>query len=684
MSTAAGSTRLDDAALVAWTNDGLRAGDLDRVVEGLTELHRRHPANAALGQRLAMALNNRGARSARNGAVRAAEDDMRRALELVPDHPEALYNRARFLSAARQWREALAVLERLAALRPDDPEVALDHAEAAAMADIDGASAQLEACIARCVADGSVDPLRLATAHATLGRSADALAALVRADGPDALRLAAETGDRLREGDDWRAAREAFAIAAGFGGRGTRSPSLRAVIGSRFALPMVYRDHANLDAARASYETGLTQHVTEFDDARLAGCEPVLEQLAWTQQMLAYQGRDDRLPADLWGDWLDLALHRFAPRFMQAPLPLPGRAPRIGVVSSRLYRTVLGNYFGTWIGGLAEGGFEPVVFLVDTPADEITARITARAAATVRLAGSIESMAEAIQSARLDALLFPDVGIDPRTSVLAAMRLAPRQFAAWGHPETTGLRSIDAFISCASMEGPGAHEHYRESLLLLPGTGTEFLDPGEPAACMRADFDLPDDARVYLVPHVPPKLHPDCDAVFAAIAARDPRAILVLFAFDRPVVRETVLQRMTAALARAGADPVRQLRVMPLLARARFLGLCSVADVMLDTLHWSGGANTIDALRCRLPVVACPGPLMRGRQTLGMLQAIGLADELAASSPAAMAELASAIAGDRDRRAALAARIDERLPVLFDGRAALAALAAALHGAIGA
>ncbi len=99
---------------------------------------------------------------------------------------------------------------------------------------------------------------------------------------------------------------------------------------------------------------------------------------------------------------------------------------------------------------------------------------------------------------------------------------------------------------------------------------------------------------------------------------------------------------------------------------------------MLDTLHWSGGANTIDALRCGLPVVACPGRFMRGRQTLGMLREIGLDGELAADTPAAMAALATAIAGDRGRRADLARRIGERVPALFDGRAALAALATRL------
>jgi hypothetical protein len=48
-----------------------------------------------------------------------------------------------------------------------------------------------------------------------------------------------------------------------------------------------------------------------------------------------------------------------------------------------------------------------------------------------------------------------------------------------------------------------------------------------------------------------------------------------------------------------------------------------------------------------------------------------------------MADLAVAIASDRDRRATLAARIGERLPVLFDGREALRSLATQLRGVIG-
>jgi tetratricopeptide (TPR) repeat protein len=667
--------RLDDAALVGAANAALRAGDLDALIGALEALLRRHRDNDALRQRLAAAFNRRGALAAREGRLRAAEADVDRALALAPDLVDALFNRARFLASSRHWKRALADYRRLLALRPEDPEIVLDAAEAAALAGEPEGIARLAAAVAATAGAAAIDPIRRASALATLGESDAAVAALERAELAATPRLAAEPGDRLREGPDWRQARRAFALAAAAGAQGRRAPSLRSAIASRLALPMVYRSADDLAAARASYLEGLAGLATTFDAAALAPMEPALEQLAWTNQMLAYQGQDDRAPAAAYGRWLAGAAARFAPTFAEAPTYRPGRQLRVGLVSAGFYRSVLGNYFGSWIGGLADAGFEVSVFLVDTPVDDDTRRMTARARTTHALSGTIESMAAQLREARLDVLIHPDVGIDARCQVLAALRLAPRQLAGWGHPETTGLPTLDGFLSCAAMEPDDAQRHYAERLLLLPGAGTAFVDPGDPPRLSRADFGLPEDAHLYLVPHVPPKLHPDCDAVFARIAAADPRALLLTFRFDRPAVRTALAGRLTAALESAGADPGRQWRELPYLPRERFLGLCALSDVMIDTLHWSGGANTVDALRCGLPVVTCPGALMRGRQTLGMLHMLGLEPALSVDTPAALAERAVAVAADHDARARLGTTIRAAMPVLFDGRDALAALA---------
>src|SRR5438132_14246464 len=68
---------------------------------------------------------------------------------------------------------------------------------------------------------------------------------------------------------------------------------------------------------------------------------------------------------------------------------------------------------------------------------------------------------------------------------------------------------------------------------------------------------------------------------------------------------------------------------MRVLAQRRhddYLRINLVCDAMLDTMHWSGGNTSLDALACGLPMVALPGAFMRGRQSAGMLQLLGIAE----------------------------------------------------------
>ena len=47
--------------------------------------------------------------------------------------------------------------------------------------------------------------------------------------------------------------------------------------------------------------------------------------------------------------------------------------------------------------------------------------------------------ARAIRHARLDVLIYPEIGIDPVSYYLSFSRLAPVQAAWYGHPDTTGV-----------------------------------------------------------------------------------------------------------------------------------------------------------------------------------------------------------------------------------------------------
>ena len=88
-------------------------------------------------------------------------------------------------------------------------------------------------------------------------------------------------------------------------------------------------------------------------------------------------------------------------------------------------------------------------------------------------------------------------------------------------------------------------------------------------------------------------------------------------------------------------------------------------DVMLDTLHWSGGNTSLDALASGLPVVTLPGSLMRGRQSRAMLTILE-AGELIARDTEDYVERAVALGRDRDYRKAMSERIVANHGLLFD------------------
>jgi CRISPR-associated protein Csy1 len=247
------------------------------------------------------------------------------------------------------------------------------------------------------------------------------------------------------------------------------------------------------------------------------------------------------------------------------------------------------------------------------------------------------------------------------------------QCAGWGHPTTTGLPTIDWFLSSEAMEPEGAQAQYRERLALLPGLGTRYEFPSGEERGTRADFGLPEDKRLYLVPQSVFKIHPDNDELIADVLASDPAGVAVMFAAGPTGPIDAYVRRLKPVFASRGLATDRHLVFLPYMTHAAYLGVNRVCDVMLDTLHWSGGNTSLDALAMGLPVVTLPGSLMRGRQSLGMLRLMGQ-DALVASDAADYVRLAVGIASDRERRDALSAAIGESAGRLFGQDAPVEAL----------
>jgi predicted O-linked N-acetylglucosamine transferase (SPINDLY family) len=104
---------------------------------------------------------------------------------------------------------------------------------------------------------------------------------------------------------------------------------------------------------------------------------------------------------------------------------------------------------------------------------------------------------------------------------------------------------------------------------------------------------------------------------------------------------------------------------LPRMDRDAYLQVNRSCDVMLDTLHWSGGNTSLDALACALPIVTLSGEFMRGRQSYAMLKMMGL-DELIAQGKENYVAIALRLGTDSVWREAIRQRISQNTDKVFE------------------
>lgn len=444
-------------------------------------------------------------------------------------------------------------------------------------------------------------------------------------------------------------------------------------------LPWVYRDVDDLERWRSRYRDRLARFAGEASRYR-PDAASVLD-LERTNFLLAYQGRDDAELQRTLGGALDALLRQACPQYFERR-KRPARAKvRVGFASAFLYDCTVGRYFGSWIEGLDPARFEIVGFMLGAGADAYRARLARNCLAMQAVDLPVVDVAQRIIDAELDVLVYPEIGMEPRCRLLAGLRLAPRQLAAWGHPETTGSPEIDGYISCEAMEPPGASAHYTETLRVLPGIGVRYEAPAVAPPLSREELGIEAGRRAYACPHSAFKLHPDCDALFAGILERDPQGVLVLFHGQNagPAPIRHVVERTANALTARGIEARGQLRVLPQLTPTDFRRALRAMDVVVDPPHWSGGNTALDAIAMGVPLVTVRGELMRSRQAAAMLDSLG-AETCVASDVDSAAEIAVRIAGDAALRSRLSARLADGFTAAFGDRAPLGRLEEFLGG----
>jgi predicted O-linked N-acetylglucosamine transferase (SPINDLY family) len=570
------------------------------------------PSIAEIWSNLAKAL-------AEHGDTGEAEAAFRRALAIRPDFAMALAGLGRLLTLLARWAEAEPTLSRAVRLAPQDARcwnnLAVARQELGLM---DAAESGYRRALA-------IDP-GFADAHYNLGCL---LSLHGRVDAAVASHEAAIAADPAHG-----AARLAVCTAR---------------------LPILCRDETEVAARRGDYRAALERLVAAVEMPEVAAS--VADAVGRSQPFfLPYLGSRDREEQAIYGQLVCRLLAR--PTRQLASRPGTGERIRVGIVSGYFQdHTIWRLFLEGWLTQLDRGRFMLIGFHTGPTRDAETARAATLCDEFVTGPLTFDAWRETIAATEPHVLLYPEVGMDPVAGRLAALRLAPVQCVAWGHPETTGMPTMDHFLTAELMEPPDGAAHYTEHLVRLPGLGVYVTPEAPPMPLDRAALGLDPDLPVFWSGQALYKYAPRYDAVFPRIARAvgDCRFVFIGFARSRGVT-EVFRERMHRAFAAFGFDPERYVTMMEPMPQQRFLSAMGSADVVLDTPGWSGGRSTFDCLAVNPAIVTLPGPLMRSRHTAAILRRIGCTTTIAASVDEYVA-MAVRLARDAGRRAAVRADV---------------------------
>eukprot|EP00434_Breviolum_minutum_P011998 symbB.v1.2.010581.t1/scaffold695.1/size172077/9 len=225
-----------------------------------------------------------------------------------------------------------------------------------------------------------------------------------------------------------------------------------------------------------------------------------------------------------------------------------------------------------------------------------------------------------IQDLDLKFLIFLEIGLDVRSFVLAHSRLCPFQLATYGHASTTGIATVDFFLSVEAFE---SHENaglYSEQLITLPGLPyflpTTSLDATTSSSWERWKMMLEDagierktctlhshSMRVYLVAQSLYKVVPSFDRALLGILSRDKGAVVAIrYGHPQPHIHKRIARRIMDQVDSIKAASPR-LCFIPMQNASSYFWMLRHAEVVLDTFPHSGHTTTLDSLSVATPLV---------------------------------------------------------------------------------
>lgn len=310
-------------------------------------------------------------------------------------------------------------------------------------------------------------------------------------------------------------------------------------------------------------------------------------------------------------------LNYVSPSIVRIP---EARKIRVGFISNMISK--LSSVFkdrGGIMQRLDRSRFDVVLFMFDEPNGDMM-KACLSTCKTVVLPRTLDAR-PIVESFKFDVIVYCDLNMCGEVFILSHNRLAPCQINTFGHSETSGINTIDVFVSSKLYEVESAQEHFSERLIVHNSLSMYYYRPVDSTIIStfgpRSKFHLPKKPTLFLCFQSPFKIMPCFHPVLKAIVNADPNNVLVF----TPGFLGAVEDIEFFETLECATEYKNQLIVFR--ERIDYLSihnLIAVCDVILDTFPFTGCNTSLESFNVGKPVVTMPSAYLNGRFTAGFYE----------------------------------------------------------------
>ena len=327
----------------------------------------------------------------------------------------------------------------------------------------------------------------------------------------------------------------------------------------------------------------------------------------------------------------------------------PKKKIKIAFISYYLFNHSVGKIFNRLIQDIAKfPEFEVSVVTKQGISDDLLVSLKEAVNHVVEVPLNCEYARNLVAEQKFDVIVYTDIGMNSHTFALSLSKLAPYQCVMAGHPNTSGVSSIDYFISSKITESENSQELYSEKLVLIEKPTFNIEKPTNIPTefATREEMNIPVDKNVYLLPMKLQKIHPDYDFILRDILLKDPNGLIYVVQDNaRDIWGKLLQQRFLANIP----DVIDRILFIPWLRGAKYYHALNAVDVVLEPTTFGGGTTSYAVFAVGTPIITMPNESLRTRFTYALYQMMGL-NEPVANSREEYVDIAIKIASDKAYR----------------------------------